>query len=296
MTRIVRMGDIRTSPLARSLRQDAMTTVFVSEKRPARGCGRWFERIARRTRRPVLAASILGAACTGLFGCETPERKLQPAAPLVAPYAANLVVAPFGNDSGVVIRPDQQASVSDKLVASLNGVEGWQAVPLNRTLEAMRQVGLAEIRTLDEARSILRLVGGDGIVVGTITEWNPYDPPRFGANILLVADEAEVQKAFESRRLVGGTGTAGSNPDAPVRTLTDVVALFDATNHTVRGQVREYAKSNDDITDGFDPPERYYLMVYDHWLDFAASELVSTLVDRERLRVNTAQAAASSTD
>ena len=106
----------------------------------------------------------------------------------------------------------------------------------------------------------------------------------------------EVQKAFESRRLVGGTGTAGSNPDAPVRTLTDVVALFDATNHTVRGQVREYAKSNDDITDGFDPPERYYLMVYDHWLDFAASELVSTLVDRERLRVNTAQAAASSTD
>jgi hypothetical protein len=242
----------------------------------------------------VLTASIVGAAFIGLSGCDTPERKLQPSAPLVAPYAATLVVAPFGNDSGVVIRPDQQASVSDKLVVALNGVDGWQAVPLNRTLEAMRQVGLAEIRTLDEARSILRLVGGDGIVVGTITEWNPYEPPRFGANILLVADEAEVQAAFESRRLTGRTGAVASNPEAPVRTLTDVVAVYDATNHTVRGQVREYAKSNDDVTDGFDPPERYYLMVFDHWLDFAASELVSTLVDRERARVTSVRATMSS--
>ena len=242
----------------------------------------------------MLTASIVGAAFIGLPGCETPERKLQPSTPVVAPYAANLVVAPFGNDSGVVIRPDQQASVSDKLVVALNGVEGWQAVPLNRTLEAMRQVGLPEIRTLEEARSILRIVGGDGIVVGTITEWDPYDPPRFGANILLVADEEEVQAAFESRRLTGRTGERGDDPDAPVRTLTDVVAVFDATNHTVRGQVREYAKSNDDVTDGFDPPERYYLMVYDHWLDFAASELVSTLVDRERARVIRARANASS--
>ena len=293
MKRIVRMGDIRTSPLARSLRQDAMTTVFVSDKRPSRGCGGWFERIVRPARRPLAAFSIIGVAFAGLSGCETTERKLQPSPPIIAPYAVNLVVAPFGNDSGVVIRPDQQASVSDKLVVALNGVEGWQAVPLNRTLEAMRQVGLAEIRTLDEARSILRIVGGDGIVVGTITEWNPYDPPRFGANILLVADEAEVQEAFESRRLTGRTGDGGTEPGAPVRTLTDVVAVYDATNHTVRGQVREYAKSNDDVTDGFDPPERYYLMVFDHWLDFAASELVSTLVDRERVRVTSARAASA---
>jgi len=296
MKRIVRMGDIRTSPLARSLRQDAMTTVFVSEKRPSHGCGRWFERLVRCAIRPVLVASIAGPVVSGLAGCETTERKLQPSEPIIAPYAANLVVAPFGNDSGVVIRPDQQASVSDKLVVALNGVQGWQAVPLNRTLEAMRQMGLAEIRTLDEARSILRLIGGDGIVVGTITEWNPYDPPRFGANILLVADEDEVQEAFESRRLTGRTGDRGTDSDAPVRTLTDVVAVFDATNHTVRGQVREYAKSNDDVTDGFDPPERYYLMVYDHWLDFAASELVSSLVDRERARVNNVRAAAASSD
>lgn len=293
MKRIVRMGDIRTSPLARSLRQDAMTTVFVSRKAPSHGCGRWIERLVRRFIRPALIASIPGLSIGGLAGCETTERKLQPAAPLVAPYGANLVVAPFGNDSGVVIRPDQQASVSDKLVVALNGVQGWQAVPLNRTLEAMRQLGLAEIRTIDEARSILRLVGGDGIVVGTITEWNPYDPPRFGANILLVADEEDVQKAFESRRLTGRTGDGGTGPDVAVRTLTDVVAVYDATNHTVRGQVREYAKSNDDVTDGFDPPERYYLMVFDHWLDFAASELVSTLVDRERARVTSVQATAS---
>jgi hypothetical protein len=36
------------------------------------------------------------------------------------------------------------------------------------------------------------------------------------------------------------------------------------------------------VTGGFDPPERYYLMVYDRYLDFVAHQVVSGLVSREK--------------
>lgn len=297
MKRIVRMGDIRTSPIAKSHRQDAMATVFVSDRRPATRRADRSPRVPSKgvlghLRYVRLAGLILLA---GSFGCRTEPDRLSGASAQAAPYAAVLMVAPFTNESGVDMRPDHRASVSDKLVASLNAVDGWQAVPLNRTLQAMQQLGVAEIRSVDEARAVLQAVGADGIIVGTITAWDPYDPPTFGANILLVADEAEIQSSFESRRLTGRTGDAtGLESQAP-RTLTDVVGDYDATRHDVRQNARDYAENHSDVTGGFDPPERYYLMVFDRWLDFAADQLVEAMVMKEQARVSRVDASRSST-
>ena len=58
-------------------------------------------------------------------------------------------------------------------------------------------------------------------------------------------------------------------------------------NHSVRQAVRTYAESHSDITGGFDPPERYYLMVFDRYLDFVADWAVGGLVSRERYRART---------
>ena len=69
------------------------------------------------------------------------------------------------------------------------------------------------------------------------------------------------------------------------KTLTDVVGDYDATRHDVRQNARDYARSHSDVTGGFDPPERYYLMVFDRWLDFSADQLVDALVQKEHHRV-----------
>jgi hypothetical protein len=296
MKRIVRMGDIRTSHIAKSHRQDAMATVFVSDRRSA------FRRSDRTPRRSSLEfqgrlrfARLAGLVLlAGSFGCRTEPERLAGPSSSVAPYAAVLMVAPFTNESGVDMRPDLRASVSDKLVTSINAVEGWQAVPLNRTLQAMQQLGVGEIRSVDEARAVLQAVGADGIIVGTITAWDPYDPPTFGANILLVADEGELQSSFEARKLTGHTGDAVPMASQPPKTLTDVVGDYDATRHDVRQNVRDYARSHSDITGGFDPPERYYLMVFDRWLDFATDQLVEELVQKEQTRVFRADASRAS--
>jgi hypothetical protein len=296
MKRIVWMGDIQTSPIAKSHRQDAMATVFVSDRRPAsRRADRkpWHSstEFQGRLRFARLAGLVLLAGATG---CSTKPERLAAPPTLMAPYAAVLMVAPFTNESGVDMGLDLRASVSDKIITSLNSVKGWQAVPLNRTLQAMQQLGVAEIRSVEEAQAVLEVVGADGIIVGTITAWDPYDPPTFGANILLVADEGEIQSSFEARTLTGRTGDAVQMASTSPTTLTDVVGDYDATRHDVRQSVRDYARSHSDVTGGFEPPERYYLMVFDRWLDFSADQLVYAMLLKEQARVSRADAARAS--
>ena len=59
---------------------------------------------------------------------------------------------------------------------------------------------------------------------------------------------------------------------------------LDAVNHATRGELRRYARSRLDVTGGFDPPERYYLMIYDRWLEFAAEMAVRDLVILDDIR------------
>ena len=247
---IVRMVSIPTP--GGSPRQDAMTIPRSSIITPA-----------------LLALLALLMAIAIVPGCATRDRLHRPAT-IVARHPAVLAVGPMFNESGVSIPADQLASVSDKLVAAINGVEGWSSVPFNRTLQAMKQLGLDSIRTDEDARTLCEVVGVDGILVGTVTAWNPYDPPRFGANLLLVPASDEATTAVDPSTLYGRTGdseaAAGSRSAATLSPVAITVDL-DAVDHAVRADLRRYAKSHLDVTGGFDPPERYYLMVYARWLN-----------------------------
>ena len=45
--------------------------------------------------------------------------------------------------------PQQQLQVGDGLVTAINQGQGWTAVPLNRTIQAMRQLGMDRVEDLD---------------------------------------------------------------------------------------------------------------------------------------------------
>lgn len=238
----------------------------------------------RRIRPFALVAAVLSLAATG---CRS-EPALRTPTRYVAPYAAVLAVAPLANESGVTIDPATRAEVSDDLVAALNQVEGWAAVPLDRTLGAMAQLGLAEVRSEADARRLIATIGVDAIVVGTITQWNPYDPPRFGANLLLVGDRDRLRSSMDPQSLYGRTGdgaTAAVDDGGRVDTVTDLVVDFDAVDHGTRRLLRDYAEARADVTGGFDPAERYYLMVHHRYLQFCADRIAFGLVQREAVRV-----------
>lgn len=247
----------------------------------------------RRCLGPLWAVAVLA-----LPACQTTERNLRQVPIVVAPYQAVLAVAPFSNESGVTLSSADILSVSDKIVAAVNETVGpdgsygggWRAVPLDRTLAAMRQLGISAIESEEDARQIIETIPVDGLVIGTLTEWGPYDPPEFGANVLLIGDDQRLKRALDATGLYGKTGDgpekAADGSSEAVRPITDLVIELDAVNHRVREDVRTYAESHSDVTGGFDPPERYYLMVFDRYLDFVANRIVGGLVLRERQRAS----------
>ena len=162
----------------------------------------------RRIRNPRWWGVLtLLAAVTPVCGCESTKLR-EPAPPQIttAPYEAVVAVAPFANESGVSIPPQKQLRVGDGLVTAINQGKGWTAVPLNRTIQAMRQLGMDRVEDLESAFSLIDRLGVDAIILGTITEWAPYDPPRFGANAILVARNIALEATFDARALEGSTG------------------------------------------------------------------------------------------
>jgi hypothetical protein len=51
----------------------------------------------------------------------------------------------------------------------------------------MRALEFPAVRTPIEAQQLARAMGVDGIVAGTITAYDPYDPPVFGLSLALYA-------------------------------------------------------------------------------------------------------------
>lgn len=221
-----------------------------------------------------------------LAGCDAPQtRKASPPASSVAPYQAVIAIAPFTNESGVSITPSQLLQVGDGLTTAINQGQGWVAVPLNRTIQAMRQLGLAQIDELSDASDLIRHMGVDAIILGTVTDWRPYDPPRFGANMILVSDEATSRMSFDSRRLEGSTGDSVEISQQPSHPIAEVVGIYDAADHGNALRLRDYAAGRYDLNGGFDPPERYYLMVYRRYVEYATWCLIQDLISNERSRM-----------
>jgi hypothetical protein len=159
-------------------RQDAMTSAQTMLANPR----------ARRALRAVLA---LAASAALLTGCEALSRKkpeLTPPAHTTAPYDASdgdvlWAVLPLLNESGTEIF--DPLAVSDKLVAAAEEVEGVRTVPLNRTLQAMHALDIQAVRDPDDVHRIAAAMGVDGVIVGSITAYDPYDPPTIGLSLAL---------------------------------------------------------------------------------------------------------------
>jgi hypothetical protein len=197
-------------------------------------------------------------------------------------------VIPLANESGTEVF--DPLVISDKLVAAAEEIEGVRTVPLNRTLQAMRSLGLTGIREPAQVRQLAAAMGVDGIIVGTITAFDPYDPPTIGLSL-----------ALYSRSDASGS-RPGPDPidprtltQAPTDTLTRlpggiggrpaavVSANLDARDHGVLIALRDYAEGRHDPVSALG--WRRYTASMDLYTQFATQHLVAALVKQERERL-----------
>ncbi|MBL0927497.1 MAG: hypothetical protein IBJ11_07580 [Phycisphaerales bacterium] len=246
--------------------------------------------LTRRLRSAVLALAAASSGL-GLAGCSGGQRLENPTV-LDSPYGGGgpagpviLAVAPLRNESGVGVV--NELVVSDQLVSQLSQVRGVTALPMNRTLGAMRALNLPQVTTAGEALALARAAGADGIVVGAITAWNPYEPLSMGLNLALFGRSPSLKLPstdVDPARLRGAASDGGPRPmPGTDRPLSVVAVMLDASNHATLAEVQAYARGRHDPASAMGW-ERFVKSMtrYTEFVCFAATD---RLMRSERARV-----------
>ena len=238
----------------------------------------------------IVALSFVLGACS-----MTKERDpLSPPGVIVSPYDSTQgdvlwAVIPPLNESGTSIA--QSDAIGDAIVAAAQNVRGVRCLPINRSIDAMRSLGFINgIETSSDAHQIAEYLGADAVLVGSITAYDPYDPPVLGLALALYARPGAMaqasQASLDTRALTSAFTDFGST--AGLRFAGEPVSVvsehLDGRNHEVQYAVRDYATGRSEHQSALQ--WRIYLASMDLYTQFAAHHAVGRLIDEEWLRLS----------
>lgn len=235
------------------------------------------------------------------------------AEPLVSPYGRRSVwaVAPLHNESGS-LQVDSFA-LADKLIEQLDAARDIDVVPLNRVLAVMESMQIKRIVTATEAQRVMAALGVDALVIGTVTAYDPYDPPKIGLAIELYLGSPMLwrpQSLDELRRMnAAGTDPLGQASGQPgpgnfpgseslrSRPAAALSMVFSASDpHTVK-MLQQYAGNRGRDAEGEDAWHRYRVSMdlYSEFVSYVVSwRLLRS--EAQRLEALAASEKARSTD
>jgi hypothetical protein len=242
---------------------------------------------------PLLPLLALLPACQR----QVREERLDAPRTLTTPYDTSAgevlwAVVPLRNESGTSVA--DPLALSDHLVGAIEEVEGIRCLPLDRTLAAMQSLKLRAIQNPAQARSLAQAMGVDGVVVGSVTAYDPYTP-LMGLSLALYARPgatmtARPNPAFDPRELTESpTDQTVTNTDSGYneRPLAVWSGRLDGKNHQTLMDLRIYAsgRTRDLSAMGW----RRYTASMDLYSQFAMYRGVDGLLQQEWTRVARAQ-------
>ncbi len=214
----------------------------------------------------MLIAVLVGV----ISGCESLNSKVDTwltqkgAPPLDSPYPTRHIwaIAPLRNESGS--SSADGLALADHLARQLENASNLDVLPVNRTLAAMEAIELGWVASPQQAKRLLETLGADGLVVGTITAYDPYDPPKLGLAIELYTNPAveasdaavlgspsaesiepgSADSLASLQRLAWSATAVSTQPDgggATKQPVSVVSAFFDGASPKVRMGLEHYA-------------------------------------------------------
>jgi hypothetical protein len=173
----------------------------------------------------VLAMALFACGCAFL-----PEIARRPAVFNPYPQLSRVAVVEFFNST-----PDDTIvdgfDVAVAYASELQAVPGFEVVPPDIVRPALRDLRLTPMHLRDPAklRQLGELLGVDAIVLGVITEYSPYYPPRMGLKTNWYATNPSFHPIPPGYGLPWGTPAAEEIPDA---------VLFEAEMALAREQLK----------------------------------------------------------
>ncbi len=254
-------------------------------------------RIVARALRAVTIALVLISGMMAGTGCSHPPPQYGVERPILLPGHKRQVwaVAPAVNLSGQkAVDPILQA---DLLYQQLQQVQGLTIVPVNRVAEVLGSLRLEKIQSEQQAAIICDLLGCDGLIVPTVTAYDPYNPPKMGAALVLFVKPPQFarQASVNPRDLARQASPApnaslpGSGPATrPVMGygsgdgIVQVVGMYDAQNGSIRAALLRYAQGRNDPLGPYSAKE--YFVSMDRYCGFVYHVLIADLLDSPKLR------------
>ena len=190
--------------------------------------------------------------------------------------------------------------MTDSLVLETASIDGIDVLPLNRTLEVMLalDIGLDGIPSPSEYRQICNVLGADGILVGTIMAYNPYQPLRLGSSIQLIRPQGRNSRITMDPRSL--TMALGEAPSAASRATSSgfgvpiqASGIFDAENHGVLLAMEAYSEGRSTHNLARSDLGLYHLDM-DDYAEFVFHQLLSRLLDEASLNRSAGTAVAMS--
>jgi hypothetical protein len=239
--------------------------------------------VNRRFGSPV-AMVLMSVAVLTAVGCDSAPRLATPI-PHAAPYGEPVrwAVAPMLNESPTSLVDPLQ--VADAIQAEVQAVDGINALPVNRTIAAMKELGIVRISSAHEAQQVMLLLDVDGLLVGSISTWNPYPPLSLGLALELHLRESAASRTVDPLAVTVAAADVRTSPGTlgPVGPAAAASGLYDAADHQVLKWVREYAEARHVPETAFG--ERIYLVSMDRYARFASWHLLGSIIGHERLRL-----------
>jgi hypothetical protein len=166
---------------------------------------------------------------------------------------------------------------ADLLYQQLQEVKGLTIVPVNRTAQAMWQLGLDSLGSERDVAAVCRNLDCDGLVIPTVTAYDPFAPPKFGGSLQLFV--MRVPRAA-TQPTTQPTTQSATQPARVVRPagpyMVQSVGMFDAANGSVHERLMAFAQGRVDPNGPL--PEKMHVVVMDRFVGFAWHELTAELL------------------
>jgi len=186
-------------------------------------------------------------------------------------------VAPAINLSGKKsVEPLLQADI---VYSQLQQVDNVTVIPVNRVVEVYAALRMDQVQSPEQAALVCDLLGCDALIVPTVTFYDPYVPPKFGASLQLFGKPGwYVRPANVDPRELARRASPPPGESVPQADFLQAVGMFDSANGSTRDALNFYASGRHDPGGPLGPKE--YLVSMERFCGFAYFTLTRDLIDQ----------------
>lgn len=179
-------------------------------------------------------------------GCRFADRLNKTPQPVVT---RSILVAPIKNLSGFT--SFNALAATDEFVTELQLVDGMQVVPVNAVLAKMYELNMKSVTGPQDAVTLAGALGVEGIIVVSISRYEPYTPPIIGiAAQLYMLEDASVVEGDPDKFVDPTVVARQARPfdlgvNRQFEAKRQAVKVYDANRDDVVEAIKTYAKARE---------------------------------------------------